>query len=174
MMSGPVERETHFQGLKRRHGSMFAWHGSGAGNWHVILRTSLKNMSNTELMSAGAAYGNGIYFASDMTVSLGYCHQRQYESTTGYWPKSMFGKQPLTCLAACEIVANLDEFTYHPGKPGARSGGAIFVVPREDFVTTRFLIVNPKIEGGGGGGSRGTCQALVDEAIDKGKLAFLL
>ena len=56
LMSGPVEREQEFQSLKRANGgSLFLWHGSDAGNWHVILRTSLKNMSGTKHMSAGAA-----------------------------------------------------------------------------------------------------------------------
>lgn len=60
------------QNLKSTYGSFFAWHGSAAGNWHVVLRTSLKNMSNTEYMSAGAAYGSGIYFADQSSTSLGY------------------------------------------------------------------------------------------------------
>ena len=50
LLSGPVEREARFQSLKARHGSLFAWHGSSPGNWHVILRTSLQNMSNTKHM----------------------------------------------------------------------------------------------------------------------------
>jgi len=66
LLSGPVEREQHFQALKQAHGSLFSWHGSSSGNWHVILRTSLKNMSNTKYMSAGAAYGNGIYFSDKL------------------------------------------------------------------------------------------------------------
>jgi hypothetical protein len=56
LMSGPIEREQQFQRLKQRaNGSLFLWHGSGSGNWHVILRTSLKNMSGTKHMSAGEA-----------------------------------------------------------------------------------------------------------------------
>ena len=35
LMSGPVEKETEFQNLKREHGSIFCWHGSGPGNWCV-------------------------------------------------------------------------------------------------------------------------------------------
>jgi len=42
------------------------------GNWHCILRRGLKNYSNTELMSCGAAHGAGIYLAQDSGTSLGY------------------------------------------------------------------------------------------------------
>jgi hypothetical protein len=68
LLSGPVEREQKFQALKQAHGSVFSWHGSGSGNWHVILRTSLQNMSNTKHMSAGAAFGSGIYLANNLQV----------------------------------------------------------------------------------------------------------
>jgi len=50
LLSGPAQREQTFQMLKQKHGSFFAWHGSSLGNWHVILRTSLKNMSSTKYM----------------------------------------------------------------------------------------------------------------------------
>lgn len=50
LLSGPAEREQTFQSLKKIHGSFYAWHGSAIGNWHVILRTSLKNMSDTKFM----------------------------------------------------------------------------------------------------------------------------
>jgi poly [ADP-ribose] polymerase 6/8 len=39
--------------------------GSGIENWHSILRNGLVNASNTKLMTTGAAYGPGIYAASD-------------------------------------------------------------------------------------------------------------
>lgn len=36
------------------------------------MRMGLKNYSNTKMMSAGAAYGPGIYMAKDATTSFGY------------------------------------------------------------------------------------------------------
>jgi hypothetical protein len=53
-------------------GHFFAFHGSDTCNWHSILRTGLKNMSNTKFMTSGAAYGSGIYMATDSGTSLGY------------------------------------------------------------------------------------------------------
>ena len=48
-----------FAQLKEAHGSQYAFHGSPLWNWHSILRSSLRNLSNTELMTTGAAYGAG-------------------------------------------------------------------------------------------------------------------
>ena len=61
LLTGPVEKELEFQSLKRdtasnsshysshgSTGSILAFHGSGVGNWHSILRTGLKNYSNTK------------------------------------------------------------------------------------------------------------------------------
>ena len=39
---------------------------------HAILRSGLKNASNTKLMTAGAAYGPGIYLSTDASMSMQY------------------------------------------------------------------------------------------------------
>jgi len=131
MMSGPVERELKFQALRRRHGAMFAWHGSGSGNWHVILRTSLQNMSGSKHMSAGAAYGSGIYFAASADTSRGYCRDVRTGRVGRSWPKSIFGAE-LTCLALCEIVDKKEDFTYYPGKTGGEGVGNSAGAPRSN------------------------------------------
>jgi hypothetical protein len=51
------EDERAFQEAKRTHGSVFQWHGSALENYYSILRNGLMNLSNTHLMTAGAAYG---------------------------------------------------------------------------------------------------------------------
>lgn len=113
-------------------GSFFAYHGSSIGNWHSILRIGLKNYSNTKYMSAGAAYGKGVYFAEDMNVSLGYC--RNAGQT---WSKSRFGVK--TCLALCEIVDRPSDFT-HAGNGLSTN---VYVVPQESYISTRYLLLNP-------------------------------
>ncbi|KAL6051672.1 Poly [ADP-ribose] polymerase 6 [Balamuthia mandrillaris] len=45
-------------------GSFYAFHGSAIGNWHSIFRNGLRNYSNTDKMSAGAAYGPGMLLLS--------------------------------------------------------------------------------------------------------------
>jgi poly [ADP-ribose] polymerase 6/8 len=63
-LSSPPEKEHIFQKLKKEKGSFWAFHGSNFANWHSILRIGLKNYSNTELMTTGAAYGAGIYLCT--------------------------------------------------------------------------------------------------------------
>ena len=70
LMTNSPEREAAFQKLKKEHGSFWKFHGSAFHNWHSILRTNLRNVSNTCLMRAGAAHGPGIYLASNTATSM--------------------------------------------------------------------------------------------------------
>jgi hypothetical protein len=96
LKTGPMEREARFQALKAESGSLFAWHGSSWGNWHSIVRNGLKNFSNTKYMTAGAAFGQGIYFADDISTSLGYSM-----GGAAPWSNSKFNH--CSCLALCEV-----------------------------------------------------------------------
>jgi len=62
-------KENVFQTRKRQKGSKFLFHGSALENWYSILRNGLRNLSNSHMMTAGAAYGQGIY-ASCHVISL--------------------------------------------------------------------------------------------------------
>jgi hypothetical protein len=145
LVTGPMERESQFQALKSRYGSLHVFHGSGIGNWHAILRTSLRNMSNSKYMSAGAAHGAGIYFAENQSTSMGYCTSRgvpQYVTSrsggsANGWKHSRFYRSGAgtMCMALCEVVDNRPKFTH--------SNGGIFVVPQEEYVVTRYFLVNP-------------------------------
>jgi hypothetical protein len=44
-------------------------------NWYSILRNGIKVCSGTKWMSAGAAYGNGIYLSNEISLSYGYSAQ---------------------------------------------------------------------------------------------------
>lgn len=57
---------------KKKLGSMFCFHGSSLENWYSIMRNGLRNLSNSALMTAGAAYGAGIYASSNYQTSFGY------------------------------------------------------------------------------------------------------
>lgn len=48
------------------------FHGSKEECWYSILRNGLQVLSRTSMMTAGAAYGNGIYSADCITTSQGY------------------------------------------------------------------------------------------------------
>ena len=64
VISPPSAKERSFQAEKEKHGSHFVWHGSGVENWYSIIRNGLRVLSNTKLMTAGAAYGKGVYSAN--------------------------------------------------------------------------------------------------------------
>jgi len=72
LISQDPRKERTFNMLKKKHGSFFCFHGSSMENWYSILRNGLRNLSNTSLMTAGAAYGQGIYASSNYHTSYGY------------------------------------------------------------------------------------------------------
>ena len=72
LLCSPPSKETAFRGLKREHGSTFAFHGSKFENWHSIVRNGLYNASGTRHQTNGAAYGPGIYLSPIASVSYGY------------------------------------------------------------------------------------------------------
>ena len=76
-------REATFQKLKQKHGSIFTFHGSSIENWYSILRNGPRNLSNTKMMTAGAAYGAGVYSSCNFSTASGYCGNRGAVSTLG-------------------------------------------------------------------------------------------
>ena len=72
LLSAPPEQEEKFAEEKKKHGSVWAFHGSRTENWHCILRTGLRNASGTKLQLNGAAYGSGVYVSPSASMSLGY------------------------------------------------------------------------------------------------------
>lgn len=127
-LSSPPEKERKFQQLKKKHGAFYAFHGSYFANWHAILRTGLRNLSNTELMSAGAVYGAGIYLAKDSGTSSGYA------GAAAGWPNSMFNPtmgsaDNYSCVALCEVIN------------AGYKANPYYVVPVEDHVVTRYFFI---------------------------------
>ncbi|RSH77435.1 uncharacterized protein EHS24_003406 [Apiotrichum porosum] len=119
-----------FEALRAAHGSFLAFHGSSMSNWHNILRQNLKNASHTPMMSAGAAYGEGIYLADNSGLS------RTYTRPTSGWKSSMLGTMPV-CIGLVE-VANSSRVHKH--------AHGIIVVSDENAVMLRYLFVYPAME----------------------------
>lgn len=94
----------------------YLYHGSPSYNWHSILRNGLKNYSGSGKQSHGAAYGAGIYLASNNATSEGY---------------SLRGKNQFTVISIAQV---LDAETYS-------KGGAIYVVPDESKVLIKYMIL---------------------------------
>jgi len=126
------EKEEQFQKLKRAiekkkgrgNGVIQAWHGSGFGNWHSIMRNGLKNLSRTKYMTSGAAYGEGIYFSPNFSTSL------SYSRTTNSWRGSQLGNS-VCCMALCELIND----------PNLPRPNPHYVIPKEEWGMTRFLFI---------------------------------
>lgn len=129
-------------------GSTWVWHGSAPGNWHCILRSGLKNYSNTPLMSAGAAHGPGIYTAKTINTSLGYMGQ-----ATIKWDKATFipHNQGIVAISLCELVNEAKDKSSVTGQPTLKDCGEIVTVQDEDLINTRFLFVFPESFSGNSG-----------------------
>lgn len=132
MLSATPARERIFQQRKAQHGSFWAFHGSGFFNWHAILRTGLRNLSGTALMSTGAVYGNGIYLAPESGTSIGYAQE------SSGWNLSLHGtpSDQYRCMALCEVVNA--GYTANP----------YYVIPKEEDIVTRYLFIFPPAETG--------------------------
>jgi poly [ADP-ribose] polymerase 6/8 len=127
MLSATPEHEARFQEARAQYGSTFSFHGSPVENWHSILRTGLRNASNTNLMINAAAYGAGVYNSPQAATSLGYCRSnisRHASPTGGFLGANM------VCMALCEVVQH-----------DLRKNGTIWVQPHEHLIVTRFFFV---------------------------------
>lgn len=116
----PIDKENAFKELSNDKVS-YLFHGSRWCNWYSILRNGLKNCSDTKLMTAGAAYGNGIYLSDNFQISAGYgCNiltrNGDKNSTVGVF----------------EIIGNKKEYEKSSG---------IYVVDNERVLKQCYLII---------------------------------
>jgi len=103
------------------------------------------NYTRISLVSLEHRYGAGVYFGKNSSVSTGYASNPHPN-----WPHLEFDGVNLTpantmCLALCEIINRPEDFT---------SVNPYYVVPNEDFITTRFIFLFPK------GASTKACNAM--------------
>ncbi|KAJ0168129.1 Ubiquitin-conjugating enzyme E2Q-like protein 1 [Colletotrichum tanaceti] len=123
---GSPEKEHRFkeelenQG-KHPHPTLFAWHGSQLGNWHSIIRTGLDFKETLN----GRAYGHGVYFARDFSVSQGYCR-----NGGSCWVGSELNL--LAAISLCEIINRPAQF---------KAIEPYYVVDKVEWIQCRYLIV---------------------------------
>jgi len=99
-------------------------------NWYSILRNGLRNLSNTSLMTAGAAYGQGIYASSQYGTSYGYT--ARYTNGKSMWKECVDVLTNGFCIGIVEII-NRPVYM--------KSGDNIVVVPEENEIILRYLLV---------------------------------
>jgi ubiquitin-conjugating enzyme E2 Q len=123
----PAETIKNFEAKKKKRGSFFAFHGSSIENWYSILRNGIRNLSNTHLMTAGAAYGSGVYCAENFSTSIGYC--RFGANISPSYPHSiLLGK---ACMAIIEVIKN-EKFI---------KGSGIYVVQNDKDIIIRYILI---------------------------------
>ncbi|TFY60148.1 hypothetical protein EVJ58_g5335 [Rhodofomes roseus] len=105
----------------RQYPSLYAFHGSSLKNWHSIIRHGLW----FDKISNGRAYGNGVYFAREGSVSQGYSAR----GSTG-WKNSALSIQ--SCVALAQIVNMPSQFV---------NTNPYFVVAKTDWIICRYLLV---------------------------------
>jgi ubiquitin-protein ligase len=117
-ISHPLDQKTVFNNIKKKYKNKthYLFHGSNNANWYSILRNGLKNCSKTKLMTAGAAYGSGIYLSNDIKVSSGYG-----SSLDGY-----------SYIGIFEVIGEISKYQ--------QQNRSIFVVPDEKMVIQRYLV----------------------------------
>ncbi|KAI0750412.1 hypothetical protein C8Q74DRAFT_1309949 [Fomes fomentarius] len=102
--------------------SLYAFHGSPAKNWHSIIRHGLW----FKTIAHGRAYGDGVYFAKDGSISL-----TSYSAgAQSCWRNS--GARVTNCVALAEIVNLPAQF---------KSTNPFFVVPQTEWIICRYLMV---------------------------------
>lgn len=115
---------------RKKHPTLFAWHGSPLSNWHSIVRQGLNYNESLH----GRAFGNGVYMSPHCTTSLGYSNMYGagygQSNNTSIWPNS---RLRISCaLSLNEVVNAPEQFT---------SKSPHYVVDKIDWIQTRYLFL---------------------------------
>lgn len=129
----------------------YLFHGSPFHNWHSIIRNGLKNYSGTNKMTSGQTWGPGIYFSDDLSFSFGYAasttgkyiigvFEVRQPSQTQY--EKMIKSYPSAAIKQTDDTSGFDD----PIRQIYRRTSGIFVVPFEEHVRLKYLVVIPNME----------------------------
>ena len=116
------DADIEFEQRKKKLGSFYAFHGTKSDCVYSIFRNSLRDLSNSHLMTAGAALGAGIYSATTLGTAAGYSAMSQRHDNS--LPSQRY-------IAVIEII---NEKSYD-------KGNTVYVVTRENDIRIRFYLV---------------------------------
>ncbi|XP_012536292.2 protein mono-ADP-ribosyltransferase PARP16 isoform X2 [Monomorium pharaonis] len=130
--------EEKWKSSAQSYSTFYAYHGSRLENFHSIVHYGLQ-----QNMCKRSEFGKGIYFSSELGVSLPY-------SPVGYgWGGSLLGSE-ISCIALCELI-NHPDIKRGDSRDNAQNtlsdsiSGRIpdkyFVVTNSDLVRIRYLLV---------------------------------
>ncbi|KAI0367123.1 hypothetical protein BV20DRAFT_1091315 [Pilatotrama ljubarskyi] len=111
----------------REYPALYAFHGSPARNWHSIIRHGLWFKTITH----GRAFGHGVYFAKDGSVSL----SAYSAAASSCWRSS--ATRATACVALAEIVNLPQKFV---------STSPYFVVDKTEWILCRYLMVRGPLD----------------------------
>ncbi|KAI0350812.1 hypothetical protein OH77DRAFT_1570284 [Trametes cingulata] len=124
-----VEQAKQENSRAHEYPALYAFHGSPAKNWHSIIRHGLW----FKTVAHGRAYGHGVYFAKDGSVSLG-----SYSvAAASCWRNS--ATRAAACVALAEIVNLPQKFV---------STSPYFVVDKTEWIVCRYLMVRGALDHG--------------------------
>jgi len=125
LINNSPEKESTFKKNRKKFKSVYAFHGSHLKNWHAIARNGLINLTGSKGEKNGHAYGSGVYFAPNASVSFGYMNFTQC------WKNSKMGST-IGCLSMSEICLS-DELSGQPNP--------YYVVANDLLISVRFLFI---------------------------------
>jgi ubiquitin-protein ligase len=129
----------------------YLFHGSPFHNWHSIIRNGLKNYSGTNKMTTGQVWGPGIYFSDDLSSSFGYASSTTGKYIIGVFEvrqpsqaqyEEMVKSYPSAAIKQTDDTSGLDD----PVRQMYRRTSSIFVVPFEEHVRLKYLVVIPNMD----------------------------
>lgn len=111
----PIDKEEEFNNIK----AYYLFHGSPIGCWHGILKNGIKNLSNTKLMTSGAAHGAGVYLSNNFDISHIYGMDK-------------FSRLETLTVGVIQVKHDIKKYD---------KGGGIYVVPDDSELLLKYLIV---------------------------------
>ncbi|SIP85984.1 Poly-(ADP-ribose) polymerase with ubiquitin-conjugating enzyme/RWD-like [Pacmanvirus A23] len=111
----------------------YLFHGSSVENWHSIIRNGIFNASGTKLMTAGAAYGNGVYLSDNLAINSHYAR--------GNLESAAVNVNSSQCLRRSDMIVAV--FQVASAKELYRKAIGVYVVPDSSKLLIRYLISVP-------------------------------
>ena len=122
-----AHEELEFRRRKDEYGSLYAFHGTKTDCAYSIFRNGLRDLSNSHLMTTGAAMGAGIYVALDIATAAGYSRTSQ---SNGY----MYGAPVLPTERFLLVIEFINEPSYN-------KRNRIYVISEQKDIRIRFFLI---------------------------------
>lgn len=136
-----IKHQPAIESAFMRSSSVFChlFHGSAIENWHSIIRNGIFSASGTKLMTAGAAYGHGVYLSDNLLISGKYVSGNLNMDVN---VNVNINTKIRRCQHGSDMVIAV--FQIAAAKETYQKTASIFVVPDSSKLLLRYLIVIPR------------------------------